>query len=901
MPLSRAQRLEAAADLQELYMARADERGHAFARRRFYRDILSLPFGSPPPDHFGGPSQPRRPLFPIGELAQDVRYSARLLLKSPGFTVVAVLSLALGIGVNTAVLAVARSVLLAPLPVADPHELVTAYWWRGDEVRGLMQINSGGTTDPRTGRNMSSNYDYRTYTALRDAIADRADLFALTFMRQANIALDGQPVMGGGMLVSGNYFRGMRVPLQLGRGIDEHDERADAAPVAVLGFGVWRRAFGGDPAILGKTIRVNGHPFTVVGVTGRDYYGVSKGGFYPPTDVTVPLTAQPLVAPRWTPKDGSLFDHDKTVWLRAMARIKPGADPRQVGSTLSTAFHRRLNETTQPVAAGAEPPAVALLDGARGLDSLGDTLEKPLTMLGVVAALVFLIACVNIASLVLVRAVARQQEFWIRLSLGAGRGRLIRQTVVESILLAGAGGALGVLLASWAGPALVSTIAGSAPNAVSITLDSRLITLAAAVSAVAALLFGVIPSLRLASRNNADLMRQSGAGASAPRLRAGRTLVIVQVAIAVPLVVGAALFLRTIHNLSSVELGFEPRDIVLFKMDPTLNGYEPARTKELYRRVLERLQAVPGVQHATLVENALLSGWVSSTSFSVDGKKPRGMLMNRVGPGFFDTLGLPIIAGRGLGLQDGPGAAPTAVINEAAVRRFFDGANPLGRTIVMAGSEPISLDVVGVVRDAKYSSVKEPVAPTIYLPYYQSTGLGAMHVAVRSHDGIAAMPAVRAALAEVDRDVPITAVKTQAQQIDETLGSERALTTLLVFFGLFALLLACIGLHGVTAYSVARRTSEIGIRLALGAQRSAVQWMILRQVVWLAIAGLAIGIPAALFGSRAVRSFLYGVEPADPWSVTAGAGILLAVALFAGFIPARRASRLDPLVGLRRE
>jgi predicted permease len=447
----------------------------------------------------------------------------------------------------------------------------------------------------------------------------------------------------------------------------------------------------------------------------------------------------------------------------------------------------------------------------------------------------------------------------------------------------------------------VTTLAGSAPNAIRVQLDLSLVTLGAGVSALAALLFGVIPALRLASRNNADLMRQSGAGAAAPRLRAGRTLVIVQVAIAVPLVVGAALFLRTVHNLAGVDLGFEPRGVVLFKMDPTLNGYAEGRTKQLYGQILHRLGAIPGVRHVTLLENALLSGWVSNTSFSADGTKPRSMLMNRVGPGFFETFGLPIVAGRGLGIQDGPGGPPTAVINEAAVSRFFDGGNPVGRTLVRAGSEPVTLEIVGVARDAKYNSIKQQVVPTIYLPYFQSTGLGAMHVAMRSDDSDQSLQAIRAAVADVDREVPVTAMKTQAQQIEETIGSERALTTLLVFFGVFALLLACIGLHGVTAYSVARRTSEIGIRLALGAQRSAVQWMILRQVVWLALAGLAIGIPAALFGSRALRSFLFGVQPADPWSVALGTGVLLMVAILAGFIPARRASRLDPLVGLRRE
>ncbi len=353
-----------------------------------------------------------------------------------------------------------------------------------------MQINSGGLTDEESGRNLSTNYDYVTYTALRQAVADSADLFAFTFLRQANISLEGQPVTGGGMLVSGNYFSGMRVPMHLGRGIDEQDDRDGAEPVAVLTFGMWRRAFGGDPAILGRTARVNGHPFTIVGVTAREYYGVSKGGFYPPTDVTVPLTAQPLVSPRWTPKTGSLFSTDATLWLRAMARLRPGADRRQVESTLSTAFHRRLDATSQPVAAGAEPPVIRLVSGARGLDSMRGTLEKPLMMLGGVAALVFLIACVNIASLVLVRAVARQQEFWIRLSLGAGRARLVRQAMIESLLIAGAGGVLGAVLASLAGPAIVTTLAGSAPNAIDVRLDLPLMALAAAVSAVAALLFG---------------------------------------------------------------------------------------------------------------------------------------------------------------------------------------------------------------------------------------------------------------------------------------------------------------------------------------------------------------------------------------------------------------------------
>lgn len=836
------------------------------------------------------------------EWLQEVRYSVRVLRKSPGFTIVAVLSLALGIGVNTAVLAVARSVLLAPLPVREPDRLAVAYWWRGDPIKGVMQFASGGHKDPATGRNLSSNYDYPTYLALQAAVRDQADLFAFTFLRQANISLEGQPVMGAGMLVSGNYFRALGVPMHLGRGLDARDDRADAEPAAVIGFGMWSRAFGGDPAVIGKMVRVNGAAFTLVGVTARGYFGVSNGGFFPPADVTVPLAAQPTLLPQWTTMAGSLFTSETTHWLRIMARLHEGAARDRVEAALSTAFLQRLSASPFPVAAGAQPPSVRLVDGARGLDSMRSTLETPLMMLGVVAALVFLIACVNIASLMLVRGVARQQEFWIRLALGAGRGRLVRQTIVESLVLAIGGGLLGIVLAVWAGRAIVATIAGATPHAIAVTVDLPLIALAAGVSAVAALFFGVMPSVRLAARNNADLMRQSGAGASAPRLRTGRALVIAQVAIAVPLVIGAALFLRTIHNLASVPLGFEPRGLVIFKMDPTLNGYDEARARQLFQRVIERIQGLPGVRHATLVENALISGWMSQTSFSVAGAKPRTLRMNRVGPGFFEALGVPLVAGRGVGVQDHAQAPRIVVINETAARVLFNGDHPIGRQIVMSRGRDIApVEVVGVARDAKYTTLKQNAGPTIYLPYYQSTGMGAMHVLVRSANEGQVLQSIRDAVADVDPHVPIAGLKTQQQQINETIGNERAFTTLLVFFGLFALLLACIGLHGVTAYTVARRTSEIGIRLALGAQRRSVLWLILRQVVILAVVGLLIGVPVAWFGSRAVQSLLFGVQPTDPWSIGLGAAVLFTVATAAGFIPARRAARLDPLVALRRE
>jgi predicted permease len=841
----------------------------------------------------------------MSEWLREFRYSIRTLAKAPGFTVVAVLSLALGIGVNTAVLAVGRAVLFQPLPVPNPGQLVVAYNWRGDEVKGQMQLGSDGHTDPATGKSFASNVNYPTFTALRAAVRGTADVFAFSLIRQANVSIERQAAIGGGMLVSGNYFSAMGVPMHLGRGLTESDDRPEAEPAAVIGHGLWQRAFGGDPAVVGQTIRINGHPFTLVGVTARGYFGVSNGGFFPPTDVSMPLAAHPLVVPQWAqwPQPGeTMFTARNVAWLRVMARVHDGRDRTAVKTALSSALAQHLSAAEGKAFTPEQMPSIALVDGARGLESMRPAFEKPLLMLGGVAGMVFLIACVNIAGLVLARGIARQREFWVRLALGAGRRRLIRQAFVESLVLATAGGVLGVILALWGSRAMVIIVSGSSPQAIDVRLDPALMLIAMGVSTLAALVCGLVPAIRLTSHQTADLMRQSGAGGAAPPLRIGRALVIVQVAISVPLIVGAALFLRTIHNLASVELGFEPRGLILFKMDPTLNRYDQARSMQLFERVLAQVQAVPGVRAATLVENTLVSGWVSNTSFEVPGSKPRSVLMNRVGPGFFETVGLPIVAGRGVGVQDNAGAPAVAIVNQTAAQALFGTANPIGQQLLMGTRARRPLQVVGVAKDSKYNSLKsEKPQGIIYLPYFQSTGLSAMHVAVKGSSDAGIADGLRRAVAEVDPTVPITDLKSQRQQIDETIGSERALMMLLVFFGLFALLLACIGLHGVTSYAVARRTSEIGIRVALGAQRSQVLWMILRQVVVLAVAGLAIGIPAAVAASKTARAMLFGVQPADPWSMAVGAGVLFAVALLAGFIPARKAARLDPLVALRRE
>jgi predicted permease len=831
----------------------------------------------------------------------DITYSTRLLLKSPGFALVAIASLALGIGVNTAVLSVARSVILKPLSVRAPSELAVAYWTRPDGVR-MRNINSGGAPHPRTGRGMDSNYTYGAYLALHAAVRESAGVFAFTFMRQANVFAGDLPVAAAGLLVSGNYFEVLGPPVIVGRGIEPSDDREGAEPVAVIGHALWQRAFGGDRAIVGQTIRLNGRSFAIVGVTGPGYFGVSNGGFFPPSDVTVALSAQPLIYPRWTPEQGTLFTSTDQFWLRVMLRIPGGNTPaaaQRLEPLLSQALAGHFANASP--ALGITQAPVTLLDGARGLDSMRRRLERPIALLGGVAALVFLIACMNLANLMLVRGMARQYEFRVRLALGAGRSRLVRQTLAEGLLLAATGGLAGTLLASWGARALVATIVGSTPHALTVDLDWRLIAIGAAVSAAAAMLFGLLPALRLSRANASDLVRQSGVARSAPKLRAGRALVMLQVAVSVPLLAGAGLFLRTLHNLAAVDLGFNPRGVVVFRLDPGLNGYDERRVKDLYVRVLERIQSLAGVQSATLVENALVSGRTSNTTFAVGGAGLQNLSMNRVGPGYVETMGLALVGGRGIGVHDGAAGARVVVINEAAARKLFGGGSPLGRQLAFASRPAESIEIVGVVGDSKYDSLKASAAPVVLLPYLQSRGLTAMFVAVRTTPTADMLSRLRSAVAEVDRDVPITEMKTQTAQIDESISSERAFATLLVVFGAFALLLACIGLHGVTAYSVARRTSEIGLRMALGAQRRDLIWMIVRQIVILATGGLAIGIPAAAALSQSARVWLFGVEPGDPLSLAASAATLFAIAIAAAFVPARSAARLDPLTALRRE
>jgi predicted permease len=834
----------------------------------------------------------------------DLRYALRILVKSPGFASVAIFSLALGIGANTAIYSVIRAVLLDPLPVATPEELVAAGWNSGGvRTRGILSINSTAYRDERSGLNYGSNFSYTLYRAFQQA--GGPGVFGFSYAaNDVSASVAGQSVAASSLLVSGNYFSALGITTIAGRPLTEADDKPDAVPAAVITDSFWRRALGGDLAALQRTIHLNGSAFTIVGITAPGFYGMSKGGpFFKPSDILLPLSAEPLVYTRSTPR--SLFNADDRWWVQVMARAKPGAPTARLQAALNTTFRSSLAASSLPALHEASAAELRIFPASRGLDSWTRALRQPLVMLGTVVGVVLLIACVNVGNLMLVRGVGRQKELSIRLALGSSRWRLVRGVLVESVVIATAGGALGIFVGVWGARLLLATmLAGSTRTAVDVAFDGRLLGATLAVSAIAALLFSALPALRTARGNISPVLKQAAAGANGLHLGTGRILMAAQVAISVPLLVGAALFLRTVYNLGQVDLGFNPERLLIFHIDPSLNAYDADRIERLYGQALQRLTAIPDVESATVSDIVLLSRLQDNWTFQVPGLEPKTVKFARIGPAYFETFGISTIAGRTIGVQDHSRASRVAVVNETAARTLFGSDPPIGRRLTMESDPPVNFEVVGVVKDSRYTSPRDPMPPTIYLPFAQTTlgRLGPMNVIVRSRGAAAALSGlVRTAMADVDPNVPVTDLRTQVNQIDETLGTERTFMRLLLAFGAFALLLASIGLHGVTAYAVLRRTSEIGVRVALGARRIDVLWLILRQVIGITIVGLAIGLPTALALTRFVRASLYGVEPADPVSVAAAVTVMTIVALMAGFFPARRAARLDPLTALRYE
>jgi predicted permease len=862
----------------------------------------------------------------------DIRYALRMLRKNPGFMVVVVLSLALGIGANTAIFSLIDALMLKSLPVRHPEQLVLFNWVsKGDSY--VISGYDGSSYGDKTGRNIGTSFSYPIYEAIRARNDAFSDVLGFADADQPmNVIANGQSGLAKSEYVSGNYFSTLGVGAALGRTIVPTDDKLNAAPVAVISYAYWTTRFGRDPAVVGKAITVNNVPFTLVGVTVPEFFGLQAGR---PTEAWIPLSTHMQVDlgwTRWLPKGETVFSAQTEWWVLMMGRLRPGVTAHQASASLDVIVRQEIAGIEVPPPAKRRPttsleiPTVELQPASGGLDVLRREFSQPLFVLMGLVGLVLLIACANVANLLLARAEWRQKEIAVRLTLGAGRRRIFRQLLTESLLLALAGGACGVILAYW-GSSLLLKFMSSGGDAIqlSVSPDLRVLGFTALVSIVTGMLFGLAPALRGTRLDLTPALKEgtgrvvgSARGAGRIRLGLGKALVISQGAMSLLLLVGAGLFVRTLRNLVNEDIGFDRSNLLLFTVDGSRVGYHGQRLASLYEEMQRRIELIPGVRSATLSRHGLINDGTGGEGVFIQGFTPKpgdstynslagdgflGIDVHYAGSRFFETFRIPLLLGRTIGDSDVEGAPKIGVVNSAFARRFLGGGNPIGRRFSFEPSKRADMTVVGVVGDARYGEMRADPPPTIYVPYAQHLDiLEFMTFSVRTAaDPRNAIPAVRQVVQNLNRSLPIRDISTQTEQIDEATFQERLFARLSTFFALLALVLACIGLYGITSYAVARRTNEIGIRMALGAERGHILGMVLTEALALAVLGILVGVPAALAASRLVASQLYGLRPTDPATVIAATALLAAIAALAGYLPARRASKVDPTVALRYE
>jgi predicted permease len=818
---------------------------------------------------------------------QDVRYGWRVLAKSPGFTIVAALSLALGIGANTAIFTLMNAVMLRMLPVQNPQQLLLVGVTRGPELE--------------------FGFTWNHYRQFRDHNQSFEELAASSPVK-LSLEMDGrvEPSVDG-QLVSGNYFSTLGVLAQAGRNIGPDDDRIPKNhPVAVISDGLWKRRFARDPAAIGKRIAIDGAPFTIVGITPPGFFGIDVGVT---TDVWVPLMMQPVVMP--DAEDWLAKPRKTAFWLRVMGRLKnPGAEPAaQAEMNILYRNYAVPDDEVMP------KDRVLFAPAARGLSNLRDRFAQPLVILMAVVGLVLLIACANVASLLLARATARQAELSVRLAIGAGRWRLVRQLLVESVMLSIIGAAGGVLLAFWGSAALVGFISrGHAAIALSLRPDAPVLIFTAAVTILTGILFGIAPALRATRIDLAPSFKaRSQATGDRRGVRMGNVLVISQVALSLVLLIVAGIFVRNLSRLNGQDGGFARESVLLIRVEPRGSDQRNApgvsqRLDGIYKGLMERVAAIPGVRSVSMAGTNPTTPVTLHLAIQKQGS-PETTFMNdmAVYPGYFATLGIPILAGRDFTAADfAANARPAIVINESAARRLFADQNAIGRQLQSKRPERL-FEVIGIVRDSHYSNLRGSAPSLMYLPFLLTpTGRGQMTLQVRVAGSTGAViPLVQKAVQDIDKDLPLPTIQTLAAEVDSALMQERVMATLSGFFGLAALALALVGLYGLMAFAVTRRGGEIGIRMAMGAQRAAVLWMVLRNTLALVAMGIAVGLPAAIVALRLAASrisgLLSGANTIDLMAITAATLLMISAALIAGYLPARRASRVDPMVVLRNE
>jgi predicted permease len=833
-------------------------------------------------------------------LLKDIRYAIRGLLKRPGFTTIAVITLALGIGANTAIFTLVNAVMLKSLPVTRPNELVLF-----TDV-GIGEGTSEG--DPLVGP--WQLYSYSAYQYLRDHNPSFQDILAFRSGQSrlgVSFAGDAAAQRAQGQLVSGNYFSVLGVSARLGRVLMPADDTPGASPAAVISHRYWQQQFNRDPGVVGRSMLINGTGFTIVGVTPEEFFGERVRR---PPDYWLPLSFQPQVELR-----ESTLDKKDVYFLTLIGRLNPGVGIEQAQASTNLALRQFLtaeagSQITEQRQRDIQNTSARLVPGAQGISPLRFIYSKPLQMLMAIVAMVLLIACANVGSLFLSRAASRRAEMSLRLALGASRQRIIHQLLTESFLLAFIGATGGVLLAIWGVRLLVGMVTSESP--LETQPDLLVLSFTAAIALISGLLFGLVPAIRASRADLASAMKEkSRTGTDGSRLGLTSALVITQVCLSMVLLTGAGLFARSLLKLQEEELGFKRDAVLLVGVDPRIAGYKLAELPSLYQRLLQQMKPVPGVNSLTVSSYSPMSGTRRSSDITVQGyAAATGENLEVealfIGPDFGKTLGVPLLQGREINLQDNEAARKVAVVNQAFVDHYFKGQNPLGRIFSFGDKlDPTSqYEIVGVLGNVKSRDARRTSMETVYRSILQSDDQLAFSATfeVRANgDAGALTPLIREAINQTDNRLPVFGVTTMQEQVEGTFKQDRLIARLMSFFGALALLLACVGLYGVMAQSVARRTNEIGIRMALGAQRGNIQWMVLKETFLLVFVGLAVGIPMALGAATLVSKQLFGLKPTDPVTLIAAAVVLTVVAVLAGYLPARRASRVDPLVALRYE
>lgn len=835
------------------------------------------------------------------EFRADVVYGLRMLKRSPVFTAVAITSLALGIGANAVIFTFAKGVLLDTLAVPESSQLRLFAFT--EEKNGAVHAMWGDFMSTPGGGVTSTSFSYPVYLQMRHSSPSLQDLFAFKRISRMTATIDGQAETVNGELVSDNYYRQLGISTVLGRPIGPtEDGPPGSAPVVVISDGFWTRRFGRSPEVIGKTIALNLTPVTIIGVNPPGFSGATSVQIQP--DVFLPFNMQPAIVPR---RKGSLLADNNFWWMQIMGRLKPGASEQSARAEFDVAMQQAVR-ATMTIDQNSTMPRLGLLDGSRGLNHAGRELSKPCYVLMALTGFVLLLACANLANLLLARSAARQREMSVRLALGAGKGRILRQIFTESLLLSALGGSAGLLI-GYLGRNVIPRLTATSwePPPFSSPFDGYVFSFIVAASVLTGILFGIAPALH-AIRTDVNSGLKESAQTTTHRRRglAGKSIVAFQVALSMLLVVVAGLFARTLSNLNSVDPGFQTRNLLLFAIEPPKQRYPAPRDVALQRQLEEKLSTLPGVESLTLSVEPLLANSASNEGFTFDDQpKTSGKMniaySNTVGARFFTTLGIPILYGRSFGPQDTETSAPVAVINQSMAAKFYPQGNPVGRTISTEDTQHIQ--VIGVCADAKYSDLRREIPPTFYTLYHQQKqGVGQMTFELRTNLRPAALvPALRSTVQSVDSDLPLIDVRTQVEQLDATMVQERIFATLTTGFGILALILACVGIYGILAYTVSRRIHEFGIRMAVGAQSQHVLLMVLRESGSLAIIGVVTGLSGALLLSRFLKSLLYGLTPADPATMAISTMLLLVVALIAGWGPARRASRVEPVQALRHE